>query len=156
MTDKIYGALNGATVFALNDQAGYDQAVADGVGDRWREVPEGTVPGSSVAIEDGAEVWAHPDTTPARLRVVDRQTFFASFTAFEEVDIRDFVVARPEGETQDQVRLRKAVGVMLGRLESADRVDLELPSTIAGMGLLVACGLITLERSAQTLAGPLA
>lgn len=155
MTHKIYGALSGATVFALNDQAGYDQAVADGVGDRWREVPEETVVGSSFVDEGGEETWTHPDTTPGRLRVVDSNTFFSMFTAFEEVAIRDFAEKRDPEEPEQTQTVRKAIGVMLGRLERATNVDLDLPANIAGIGLLVSCGVLTEARAAEILAGPL-
>lgn len=90
-------------------------------------------------------------------RVVDIHTFFASFTAFEEVDIRDFAagVGAPEDEAPQVTKARKAVGVMLSRLERAAHVNLDLPANVAGMQLLVSCGLITQARADEILAGPL-
>lgn len=140
---------NGDFIQAVQDAASY-AATDDSVKALWVEVPDGTVAGAK--RQNGQ--WVNPVIPVVHLRVVDANAFFALFTPLEEVGIRDYMDARPDPDPPQTLLMRKAIGVMMGRLERAVNVNLDLAANIEGMQLLVAAGLITQERAAEILAGP--
>ncbi len=112
-----------------------------------------SVDGALYMDPDGSE--HSVERVVARARTVDSNEFFAMFTAFEEVGIRDFAGGAKVGDNAQVATARKVVAVLLGRLERAVTVNLDLQANIDGVNFLVSLGLLTPARATEILAGPL-
>lgn len=152
MGQQLWAHIHNGQVIGLNNLEGY-ALLDDSIKSMWVSVPDDTQL-FATANDDGT--FTSPVAlTQTRARTVDSNEFFAMFTAFEEVGIRDFAGGAKVGDNAQVATARKVVAVLLGRLERAVTVNLDLQANIDGVNFLVSLGLLTPARATEILAGPL-
>lgn len=104
------------------------------------------------------ETWSAPtapeDPTPARKRVVDRQEFLMLIPPAKEFAIRAFA-SKAVDEEDPSFAARGVVSVILARVDSAGRIDLDAEANVQAAAFLVSLDLITQEDADAILAGPI-
>jgi hypothetical protein len=104
---------------------------------------------------DGAE-WTPPSAPPPEVRKVGKIDFIRLFTPAEE-EAFDLASLRANALTPDNFGAPENAGLralrsFLRRYDPLDVIELTHPETIAGMGLLVALGILTQARADEILA----